>query len=151
ILSLSALVISEDRTVHQALQRLLALAGIASADSTASPSAILLGCRAHIAKNDLAAAQAMARNGHRIPIILVTSHGSEDLAIEALRAGIANYLRLPLTAAQLISAIHGVAPTEGTCGSMDRILGVSAAIQSVKAQIFRIAACSSNVLITGET
>jgi DNA-binding NtrC family response regulator len=150
-LSLTVLVISEDRTIHQTLLRLLAMAGIASADLSGSPSAILLGCREYIAKNDLAAVQSIARNGPSIPIILVTSHGSEDLAIEALRAGVDNYFRLPLTAAQLTHAIDGIVPPNGACAAKDQILGVSLAIQSVKAHIKRIASCSSNVLITGET
>jgi DNA-binding NtrC family response regulator len=150
-LSLTVLVISEDRTIHQTLLRLLAMAGIASADPSGSPSAILLGCREHIAKNDLAAAQSIARNGPSIPIILVTSHGSEDLAIEALRAGVANYFRLPLTAAQLTHAIDGIVTPNGNRAVKDPILGVSLAIQSVKTHIQRIALCSSNVLITGET
>jgi DNA-binding NtrC family response regulator len=150
-LSLTVLVISEDRDLHEILLRLLAMTGIANADSEGSPTAILLGCRKQIAKNDLAAAQALARNGHRIPIILVTSHGSENLAVEALRAGIANYLRLPLAAAQLSGAIESVVHAKGARTSTDRIFGVSLAIQSVKTHIQRIASCSSNVLITGET
>jgi DNA-binding NtrC family response regulator len=148
---LSVLTLSEDRAVHQILLRLLAMAGVACADAAGSASAILLGCREHIAKNDIALAKAITRNGHAIPIIVVTSQGSEELAIEALRAGAANYLRLPLTPAQLVRAIDGIIPAAGAPASADRILGVSQTIRLVKAQLSRIAACSSNLLITGET
>jgi DNA-binding NtrC family response regulator len=151
MLSDAVLVISEDRAVRRELLRLVAEAGLASADASRSPSAILLGCVGHIAKNDLAAAQAISRSCDRAPIILVTSHGSEDLAIEALRAGVANYLRLPLTPEQLSSAIDALALVGRATAPGDRILGVSSAIQEVKAHLHRIAACSSNVLITGET
>lgn len=81
----------------------------------------------------------------------MTSHGSEDLAIEALRAGVANYFRLPLTAAQLTHAIDGIVTPNGNRAVKDPILSGSLAIRSVKAHIQRIALCSSNVLIAGET
>ena len=144
------LALSEDQTIREILLRLLASAGLSGADSTGSPAAILLGCRRHIAKNDLAAAQTISRNGHKIPIILITSQGSEELAVEALRAGITNYLRLPLTPEELVRAIEVAAPHTGGA-RIDRILGVSKAIQEVKTHLYRVASCSSNVLITGET
>jgi DNA-binding NtrC family response regulator len=144
------LAISEDDSIRQILLRLLALAGLATGDSTGPPVAILLGCRGHIARNDLAVAQAMSRNGHGIPIILITSQGSEDLAIEALRAGITNYFRLPLTPEQLVRAIEVAAPRKAIARH-DGMLAVSQSMRDVKAHLYRIASCSSNVLITGET
>jgi len=145
------LTLSEDPAVRGILSRLLAAAGLTSADSTVSPAVILLGCRERIAKNDLAVARATSRNGNGTPIILITSHGSEDLAVEALRAGITNYLRLPLTPDHLARAIEAVAPDTNAAAHTDRILGVSKAIQEVKTYLHRAASCSSNVLITGET
>ena len=145
------LTLSEDPAVRGILSRLLAAAGLTSADSTVSPAVILLGCRERIAKNDLAMARATSRNGNGTPIILITSHGSEDLAVEALRAGITNYLRLPLTPEQLACAIEAVAADTDATAPTDRILGISQAIREVKTNLHRAASCSSNVLITGET
>ena len=145
----SVFVLSEDRTVREALLRLLADAGIAESGTGVSPAAILVGCRSRIARSDLAAARILAQSG-RIPIILVTAEGSEDLAVEALRAGVVNYLRLPLTPADLTKAID-VLGLASAAPATDRIIGVSQAIQDLKNYLRRVAASSSNVLITGET
>ncbi len=138
----AVLALSEDQEVRGILSRLLAATGLTSADSTVSPVAILLGCRDRIAKNDLAVARALSRNGSRPPIILITSHGSEELAVEALRAGIANYLRLPLTPVQLARAVEDAAPDSAATPPAERILGVSQAIQGVKTYLKRVASCS---------
>ena len=143
--------VSEDQGIRGTLVRLINAAGFTSADSTVSPAAILLGCGRRIARNDLSVARSASRNGHRIAIILVTSRGSEELAIEAWRAGINNYLRLPLTPQQLVQPIEAVAADASASACSDRIIGVSKAIQDVKEYLCRAASCSSNILITGET
>jgi DNA-binding NtrC family response regulator len=144
----TVLVLSQDRAVREALLRLLAEAGIAP-EGAGTPAAIVLGCRSRLAPGDLENARAAAQAG-AIPIILVTADGSESLAVEALRAGIANYLRLPLSAAELAGAIHGL-PVPGAAAADDRIIGVSQTIHDLKNYLRRVAASSSNVLITGET
>jgi DNA-binding NtrC family response regulator len=141
----------QDASLRQTLTGLLAAAGLATNGTSDPPAAILVGCRGHIAPNDLAMARAGSRNGARVPIILVTSRGSEDLAITALRAGITNYLRLPLTPEQLAQAIDAAAPDNCGARSADPILGVSEAILEVKKSLWRAASCDTNVLITGET
>jgi YesN/AraC family two-component response regulator len=40
-----------------------------------------------------------------IPVVLVTGFGSEELAVQALRAGVRDYLRKPIDAAQLRQAV----------------------------------------------
>jgi DNA-binding NtrC family response regulator len=101
-------------------------------------------------RNEIAFARIAGQNGRRLPIVLATLRGSEELAVEALRMGIANYVRLPITPHELGQAIAAVALDE-TATYADRILGESEAMQSVKAYLQRVARCSSNVLITGET
>ena len=147
----SVLIVAEDINLRAALLNLVAAAGFRTAGSQDTPGAVLLGCCARIARTDLAQARGAGRDGRRIPIILVTSHGSEELAIEALRIGIANYLRLPLTPQQLAHAIREAAPNPAVSYRADGILGESNAIRSVKTYLRRVASCSSNVLITGET
>jgi len=144
------LALSEDPGVREMLRRLIASSGWTEAESASAPAAIVVGCRGHIGGNDLAMAQAASRR-ERIPIILIAAQSSEDLAIEALRAGVANYLRLPLTPEQLASAIEATVSKAAAPATADRLLGNSEAILDVKARLFRAAACSSTVLITGET
>jgi anti-sigma regulatory factor (Ser/Thr protein kinase) len=42
--------------------------------------------------NGLELVEAIRRKHSRVPVILMTAHGSEDIAIQALRAGAANYV-----------------------------------------------------------
>jgi DNA-binding NtrC family response regulator len=147
----SILVIAEDPALRVTLSTLLVASGFSTARSTDKPLAVLLGCRERIAKNDLALARGAGQDRRRVPIILVTACGSEDLAVEALRGGVANYVRLPLTPQQLARAIGPFASDAGAPRCTDRILGESPAIRNIKAYLRRAAACSSNVLITGET
>jgi DNA-binding NtrC family response regulator len=145
----TVLVLSEDRAVREVLLRLLAGAGISETGADAAPGAIVVGCGRRMAPSDLAAARAIAQP-RRIPIILVTSEGSEDLAVEALRAGVANYLRLPLSSADLARAVKESA-LACSPAAIDRIIGGSKAIRDLKDYLRRVAASSSNVLVTGET
>ena len=137
--------------MRETLTRLLSAAGLTSNNSSDSPIAIVVGCRGHIPASDLEMAHSASHDGRRIPIILVTSRGSEDLAVAALRAGITNYLRLPLTPQQLAEAIAAASPDYPPGRLADPILGVSEAILRVKKSLRRAASCDSNVLITGET
>jgi len=140
-----------DASMREMLIRLLAAAGLVANGTSGSPAAILVGCRDRIVPNDLEMARSASRHGARIPIILVTSRGSEDLAIAGLRAGITDYLRLPLTPEQLAHAIAAATPDQEDACSSGPILGVSEAIVNVKKALWRAASCDSNVLITGET
>ncbi len=56
--------------------------------------------------NGLAILEALQAAGWHIPVIVATAQGSEQLAVECLRAGAADYLRLPVNAAELQEAIH---------------------------------------------
>lgn len=144
------LTFSDDPSIRDILARLISTAGFARCENGDTPAAILLGCSNRIAKNDLELAR-NAASGKAVPIILVTANGSEELAIQALRAGIANYLRLPLTAGQLTRAIEEATRGRTPVAADDRIIGTSDAIRGVKISLARAAACASNVLITGET
>ncbi len=145
------LIFSQNSQLRDTLSTLLLAAGFALANAGSPPVAIVIGCGDQISPNDLAAARSASRDQNGIPIVLVTSQGSESLAIEALRAGAANYIRLPQTPAQLAAAIEGVVPNRTTRDGDNRIVGVSKALENVKSYLRRAAACNSNVLITGET
>ena len=85
-----------------------------------------------------------------VPVIFVAHSSSEQLAIDALRAGCAEYLRMPLRAAELIDAVKRFSPAV-TRAPADGMIGESAAMQDLRVQIKRVARVRSNVLITGET
>ncbi|MGW8249556.1 MAG: EAL domain-containing protein [Anaerolineales bacterium] len=48
----------------------------------------------------------VAQNGHRIPTIMITGHGSEKVAIEAFRLGVQDYLCKPVDTSALIEALN---------------------------------------------
>lgn len=91
------------------------------------------------------------------PLLVVASQSSEAFAVASLRAGAREYLAEPIEPALLLQSIArwvpecGDAPdnTELTGGEV--LVGRSAAMQALRAQIRRVAVTDCNVLITGET
>ena len=97
-----------------------------------------------------------------IPVVLVATEGSEQLATAALRAGVTDYFSLPFAiddlvvsvdrcmeraAAQNVGGRRVSAPLSGAAA----MLGESESISSLRQYIMRVAASDANVLITGET
>jgi nitrogen regulation protein NR(I) len=95
----------------------------------------------------------------RLPIILITAHGTTETAIRAMKCGAYDYLVKPFemsellelvsraaTASRLMSEPVGIGERKG-----DSMVGTSRAMQSVYKEIGRIAAKPVNVLIRGET
>lgn len=100
----------------------------------------------------------------RTPIILVTGHGTTDLAIEAIKRGAYEYLLKPLDLATLRAMIQEAAqnsrrmhvaaalPDDAQVEEeADRLIGRCGAMQSIYKQIGRVAAQNVTVLITGES
>ncbi|RMF53546.1 MAG: response regulator [Chloroflexota bacterium] len=50
--------------------------------------------------------EALQRERLDIPVILMTFHGSEDIAVEVFRMGVRDYLKKPYTAEEMLSAIE---------------------------------------------
>jgi len=91
-------------------------------------------------------------------VLLVTSNGSEELAVSALRAGIHDYLSLPVSAAAFAVALERcLAPAEiparaaTASASSNVIIGDGPAITRIRHYMNRAAAADCTVLITGET
>ncbi len=97
----------------------------------------------------------------RLPIILVTAHGTTETAIEATKSGAYDYLVKPFEMPELIELVdRAVAscrlmtePVElGNADSArDALVGTSRVMQSIYKDIGRIASKPVNVLIRGET
>jgi transcriptional regulator with PAS, ATPase and Fis domain len=87
------------------------------------------------------------RSGERN--IVITSHEDEQFTIETLQSGFAELRRVELSGkafAQLLSITNQAAGPK-----ISAILGSSAKVQELRKYLYRVASCSSNVLITGET
>jgi nitrogen regulation protein NR(I) len=97
----------------------------------------------------------------KLPIILITAHGTTEIAIEATKWGAFDYIPKPfevdelldLTAKALESSRLMSEPVEmgGPVSSRTAIVGKSRAMQYIYKEIGRIAATSVTVLIRGDT
>jgi two-component system nitrogen regulation response regulator GlnG len=101
----------------------------------------------------------------RLPVVVITAHGSTDTAIEATKRGAFDYLLKPVDLHHLRDVIGRaldlrrmravpavVADREPDAGAdADRIVGHSPAMQEVYKAIGRVTARDVNVLITGES
>jgi two-component system, NtrC family, response regulator len=97
----------------------------------------------------------------RLPILMMTAHGTTETAIEATQSGAYDYLLKPFEIPELLKMVDGAVaasrlmsePVElGHAGhARDAIVGNSRAMQVIYKEIGRIAAKPVSVLIRGET
>src|SRR5262249_4242343 len=97
----------------------------------------------------------------KLPIIMMTAHGTTETAIEAMKLGACEYLVKPFEADELLDlAASAVASSRrmsesveiGESGSAQRaIIGKSRAMQNIYKEIGRVAATPVTVLIRGAT
>src|SRR5262245_9192885 len=101
------------------------------------------------------------RQWHRKPpVILLVVNSCEDLAIAALKAGVADYFKHPFSFIALLASVQRCLFPEGpndrealpaTGESGQEMIGGSPAMQEIKTYLLKVAATESNTLITGET
>lgn len=100
----------------------------------------------------------------RIPVILVTGHGTTELAIEAMKRGAFEYVLKPLdlqqmrdlvaracASSRLMNVPAVVADEEPAVEQADALVGRCAAMQEVYKSIGRVAPTDASVLILGES
>jgi two-component system nitrogen regulation response regulator GlnG len=100
----------------------------------------------------------------RIPVILVTGHGTTDLAIEAMKRGAFEYVLKPLDLPQMRELVARacassrlmhvpaiVADEEPAADLADALVGRCPSMQEVYKAIGRVAATEATVLILGES
>jgi nitrogen regulation protein NR(I) len=97
----------------------------------------------------------------RLPILMMTAHGTTETAIEATQSGAYDYLLKPFEIPELLELVERAViasrlmsePVQiGEVGqSRDAIVGSSRAMQSIYKEIGRIASKPVSVLIRGET
>jgi len=97
----------------------------------------------------------------RLPILMMTAHGTTETAIEAIQSGAYDYLIKPFEVTEMLALVEQAVkasrlmsvPVEiGAAGpARSAIIGKSRAMQSIYKEIGRIASKSVSVLIRGET
>jgi len=131
----------------------------AAARAIRSPCLVLAIVAARLREGDdgLRVAASMREMRCDLPVILLASDSSEELAVAALRAGCADYFRTPPPLEELMASVerrlwrgHAAAgPTDETGGI--EMIGHSPPMREVRDYLFKVAATDSNTLITGET
>ena len=127
------------------------------------PDLVIIGSSQKGATDGLEIAREIRRHDQKIPIILVTSHNSEELAIEALRIGANDYLKMPVIWEDLAASIKrslacfqlksdsAPEPTVADTCSEDKMITRNPAMAGMINFLKQVAIADSNVLITGET
>jgi nitrogen regulation protein NR(I) len=97
----------------------------------------------------------------KLPIIMMTAHGTTDTAIEATKLGVYEYLVKPFEADELLDLVasavaHSRRMSEPVAMGEARsarfaIIGNSRAMQSIYKEVGRVAATATTVLIRGAT
>ena len=97
----------------------------------------------------------------RLPIIMITAHGTFETAIEATKSGAFDYLLKPFDMAEFLRTVEKAIASRRLMtepvemgrhsGSRDAIVGGSRVMQSLYKEVGRVATKDVDVLIQGET
>jgi DNA-binding NarL/FixJ family response regulator len=96
------------------------------------------------------------RRDRTVPLILVVTESSEDLAIAALRAGVTEYLKAPLPDQGLLDAVRACLVRAAPDGAPDfawagQLIGDSPHMREIRSWVGKVARTDTQVLVTGET
>jgi DNA-binding NtrC family response regulator len=159
------LLIDDDPALGTVLQALLGRKGIASVHVTSAEAAFpvierrpvdLAIVDLHMPGMDGLMFVELARRRYPdLPVVVLTAHGSIQLAVRALQGGAADFLEKPFDSDQLLTTISNriaqkrVDAHHGSPGSS--IVGDSPAVATLLERITRAASSDATVLIRGES
>lgn len=116
---------------------------------------LIIASRLRAAHDGLAAVRPALASRPGLPVILIACESSEELAIAALRAGCADYLRKPLAIADVLASVkrHLPGARGGETDGPDDIemIGDSTQMRDIRSYLRKVASTETSALITGET
>ncbi len=124
------------------------------------PQLLILESPCKNSADTLAIVESIHERDRRFPVILVTTRGSEGLAISALRLGFKDYFEYPFSGRDFINSINKFLSPRAlqipnSQVSMSAVhhpfVGTSQSMQKVKTYLEKVAHVDSHVLVTGET
>lgn len=108
--------------------------------------------------------EALRRQNSTTPVIVVTAYGSVENAVEAIKAGAADYLPKPYSLDHLTTVVHKALELRalrdenrslkeelGRRYDLGNVIGRSPAMQEVFATVMRVAPTRATVLLAGES
>ena len=170
--SLPVLVVEDDADLREAVRDTLVLAGVPCLDAADGPSAlrILASTAVGLVLSDV---QMRPMDGHallrevktrapHLPFVLMTAYGEIPRAVEAMRAGAADYLTKPFEPAELLARVdrYRLAPRTVDAAADETATGETAtggaiaaspAMRALLDLAGRVAASDATVLIAGES
>ncbi|MGE8069084.1 sigma-54-dependent transcriptional regulator [Pseudomonas sp. NPDC089569] len=88
----------------------------------------------------------------RVPVAMITAHGSVETAISALKAGAYDFLTKPVDLIRLRELVTSALPLPAHGGTIDRrLLGDSLPMRNLRKQIDKLARSQAPVYISGES
>ncbi|HEX6277208.1 MAG TPA: sigma-54 dependent transcriptional regulator [Polyangiaceae bacterium] len=161
------LCVDDDPAVGKVLSALLVQAGMrALCAANATEALELLGRRAvDLVVSDLRMPgiggmdllRSVVERHPDVPVVILTAHGTVALAVEAMRAGAADFLLKPFDRDEVLYVVEKTlraqapsAPAAAFGGALG-VLGVSPAMRELDALVRRAAQGSATVLVRGET
>jgi DNA-binding NtrC family response regulator len=169
----TVLLVAPDDPTRQAVQALATESSVQMAESSSSalsrffehkhPVLVLIGPNIPRPWDALRLVRVVRQWSPRVPVAIVTSKGTEEFAVAALRAGVNDYFKTPLLIDDFIRGVRRLltdsdksdavdpAPVTETPFQAEHLIGTSRAASSIRASIQRLATTDSNALITGET
>lgn len=170
-MSLDILVVDDERDIRELVAGVLEDEGYGTrgaADSDAAleaiaerrPSLVLLDVWLQGSRLDgLELLDEIKRRDPTLPVLVISGHGNIDTAVAAIRRGASDFIEKPFEAERLLLLVERATETErlrrevvslrASVGRDNDLTGTSAAINTVRATLKRVASTGSRVLITG--
>ena len=126
------------------------------------PDLAIIDSRGKDSRGDLETVRLLHRQSRGTPVLLIVKESSETKAIDALRAGVDDYFKRPVSLGDLVDSIRRHLARAGGASPGDKpacptgetgpsFIGEAPSIRKIKDYVVRAAASPCNVLITGET
>lgn len=115
-----------------------------------TPDLVVVGAQGRDALEWIARLAQVAGQPFSVPAILLSDDGDEEIAIRALRAGFKDYLKGPVSPAQLLSAVSSCFRGR-TIEAATQLVGSSESLRKLRHYLACVGSSDSTVLITGET
>ncbi len=166
------LIIEDEEKLRRVLQLQLASAGFEVEQAGSAEQALPLLDRADLILTDLKLPgmsgldllALIQRQNSRAPVIMMTAHGSVEVAVQAMKSGAADFVLKPFALDHLMALVHKALEVRGLKDEnrklkeelgrryeFDNIIGRSPQMQEIFAAVLRVAPTRATVLLTGES
>jgi two-component system, response regulator FlrC len=153
------LVVEDDAALRMALSDTLEIAGfdVITAEDAEAGLAVVRGTSIDVVVSDV---QMAGMDGHALleriktlrsdlPVLLMTAYATVERAVEAMRAGAADYLVKPFEAEVLVTRVHELLPRE--LDPEADCVAVDPRTRAIFTMATRVAESEATVLLTGES